>query len=438
MKEREIRLATFAVVLLTGVLISALLPVWKHRGHKSGFSLFMPSSSMTEAAGPSSWKEAVEKVKEDRGEPVGKQAGVEIPSELRHYSDSRRFLAIQVAEWRKYHFETPEDFVELAHMISKGEMVELKPVGDNYIIFGVGGNADTEPFTHYEKSTGKSIPLYSEAELEQAQARSAETLAGLENEIKSLRQELNATARRERSRRAKLQAQIRGKEKSFKAEQESTAQLDAYYGDAQRRQQLFADHQTLENLAKDFSDQTYSIADARSRQQMKVRMLSTLRPEAFKVLDEIALSYHEKFDRPLPVTSLVRPDEYQHQLSRVNPNATLIETPPHSTGLAFDILYRYMTAEEQAHVMADLARLEDGGRIEVLRENRDHYHVFAFVDGERPAETLISESLGKTAVKATKEPQASERVSRKENKRAVRKEKKETAKKQNKAQGRRR
>ena len=63
-----------------------------------------------------------------------------------------------------------------------------------------------------------------------------------------------------------------------------------------------------------------------------------------KVLEEVAASYHEKFDRPLPVTSLVRPDEYQHQLSKTNPNATRIETPPHSTGLAFDILYRYMTA----------------------------------------------------------------------------------------------
>jgi hypothetical protein len=46
--------------------------------------------------------------------------------------------------------------------------------------------------------------------------------------------------------------------------------------------------------------------------------------------------------------------------------------------------------------MAHLARLKDEGRIEVLRENRDHYHVFAFVDGARPDESLIRATLSKT------------------------------------------
>jgi len=121
----------------------------------------------------------------------------------------------------------------------------------------------------------------------------------------------------------------------------------------------------------------------------------------------------------------VRPDEYQHMLSKVNPNATMIETPPHSTGLAFDINYKYMTAEEQSAVMNHLARLEDEGRIEVLRENRDHFHVFAFVDGARPSESLISEALGRTsAVKAlreTKETKAAPKVSAREEKRASKK-----------------
>ena len=237
-----------------------------------------------------------------------------------------------------------------------------------------------------------------------------------------------------------VQAQINGHEKTLKAEQERKEQIDAYYGDTERRQQLLAHHATLENLGKNFPGQTYDITDAHSRQQMKLRMLSSLRPEAVKVLEEVASSYRQKFDRQLPITSLVRPDEYQHLLSKVNPNATLIETPPHSTGLAFDIYYRYMTADEQSHVMNDLARLEDEGRIEVLRENRDHYHVFAFVDGARPDETLISESLGKTASKALKETKVKEKVTKKEEKRVVRKEaRKETAKKQNnRAKGKRR
>jgi hypothetical protein len=58
-----------------------------------------------------------------------------------------------------------------------------------------------------------------------------------------------------------------------------------------------------------------------------------------------------------------------------------------------------MTAAEQGHVMSHLAELKDAGRIEVLREYRDHYHVFAFVDGSRPAEKFIGASLGSVAAK---------------------------------------
>src|SRR2546428_1614591 len=114
---------------------------------------------------------------------------------------------------------------------------------------------------------------------------------------------------------------------------------------------------------------------------MKVTMLSSLRPEALKILEEIAKGYHDKFDRPLPVSSLVRPEQYQHALSKVNRNAVLIDTPPHSTGLAFDIDYRYMSDAEQSFLMTELARMKNQGRIEVLRERSANYHVFTFVDG---------------------------------------------------------
>jgi hypothetical protein len=93
----------------------------------------------------------------------------------------------------------------------------------------------------------------------------------------------------------------------------------------------------------------------------------------------------------------VRPDEYQRQLRETNPNATLIEVPPHTTGLAFDIFYRYMSAAEQTFIMSELGRLRDQGRIEVLRENRDHYHVFAFADGQRPDDDLIEQTLKRGA-----------------------------------------
>jgi hypothetical protein len=346
----------------------------------------------------------VQKIKEDRGEAVGKQAKVETPQQLRHYSDTRRFLATQYAEWREHRFETPKDFSDLAAMIESGQMVPLRPVSRNYILFGVGGNANKEPFTRYEN--GKRIPLYNESGLALAYARMAVSSTGLENDIASLRQELGSVNKRER---ARLQSQISEKEKALEAERERKELLDRYYDDTERRRQLFSEYESLESVAKSFPDRDFNIEDARSRQEMKVRMLSSLRPEAFKVLEEIAVSYSQKFGRPLPITSLVRPDEYQHALSKVNPNATRMETPPHSTGLAFDIYYRFMTADEQSFVMSHLARLKDEGRIEVLRENRDHYHVFAFVDGARPDETLIRASLNKTrATKDAKEAQLGE------------------------------
>ena len=335
-------------------------------------------------------------VKEDRGEPVGKQAKVETPAQLRHYSDTRRFLAIQVAEVKEHQVETPRDLVDLAAMIGRGELVQLQPVKENYILFGVGGNADKQPFTRYE--SGKSISLYNEAGLQQEYSRLAQSQAKFVSDIADLKSELGSLNRRERAQRAKLQTQITAAEKALKLNREDKAFLDQYYGQAIRRQQLFADYAALEKLALEKlgtgGGNNINIADASARQKMKVSMLSSIRPEGLKVLEEVAASYQSKFNRPLPITSLVRPDEYQHQLSKTNPNATRIETPPHSTGLAFDILYRYMTAAEQAHVMSDLARLKDEGRIEVLRENRDHYHVFAFVDGARPREEFISASLG--------------------------------------------
>jgi hypothetical protein len=379
--------------LIFFIVIAALVlaPVWKRRGSGNlrGFAALLPTTARAAEMNP--WTLAVEKVKEDRGEPIGKQAKVETPSQLRHYSDTRRFLATQVAEVNEHHVDTPQDFVELARMINRGELVQLAPASENYILFGVGGSADSGPFTRYEN--GKSIKLYNEIGLRQEYDRLARSVAGFDKQIASFRQQLAGLKRRERSQRTRLQTQITDLEKELKGNREDKAQLDRYYGNADIRQGLFSDYESLQQLGAKLVGNAFDLGEANARRQLKVRMLSSMRPEALKVLEEIAASYHEKFGRPLPLTSLVRPDEYQQDLSKTNPNATRIETPPHSTGLAFDILYHYMTAAEQSQVMAELAQLKDQGRIEVLRENRDHYHVFAFVGGERPQEKFISTAL---------------------------------------------
>jgi hypothetical protein len=41
----------------------------------------------------------------------------------------------------------------------------------------------------------------------------------------------------------------------------------------------------------------------------------------------------------------------------------------------------------------EMARMKDEGRIEVIRERGANYHVFAFIDGQRPRDDLITASL---------------------------------------------
>jgi hypothetical protein len=397
-KTKVARHGILAAALLTVAVFGGLFLQGGRRlsGQPSQDTL-MPSLQTVEAAEIPAWEKAAQKVKEDRGEPVGKQAKIDVPQQLRHYSDSRRFLAVQVAEWRKHQFKTPRDYADLAGLIQKGELVELKPVSDSYVLYGVGGRATGDPFTVFDKSSSKSIALLDQAGLEREYERISVSTTDLQSEIATLKEELNSVSKKERAKRKALQVKITGKEKALKEETGKKKLLDAHYGNSREQRRLFDEYEKIEVLAKDFSGRTYDLADANSRQQMKERMLRHLRPEALRIVEEVAVSYRQKFDRPLPVSSLVRPDEYQYELSRVNPNATRIAIPPHSTGLAFDIYNKYMTAEEQQHVMAELARLKDEALIEVLRENRDHFHVFAFIDGTRPDEKLIRQSLGRTA-----------------------------------------
>src|SRR6185503_10296845 len=78
-------------------------------------------------------------------------------------------------------------------------------------------------------------------------------------------------------------------------------------------------------------------------------------------------------------------------------------SPPHSTGLAFDIDYRYMSVAEQNFVMSELARIKNQGRIEVIRERNANFHVFAFLNGSRPSDDLVAASLEKAGAPPVEE-----------------------------------
>ncbi len=366
------------------------------------------SANLTNSTNDDLWAQAVEKVKADRGEPAGGQGALVVPPELRHYEDRHWFLATQVAEVRKHNVQSCQDFVDLAAMIQRGEMVTVPLVTDTYVLFGVGAKADDDPFSLYQDD--HSIDLYDEAQLRDEYARIDATRSSLQSAIAKLKVQSGALKKNERTQQRELQKQITSLEQELKSSDEHKALLDQFYGRPDSREKLFRDYESLRALANNFGGRTYDIANQTDRQAMKLDLLRSLRPQALKVLEEIATDYHRSFDRPLPVSSLVRPEQYQHVLRKVNRNAVLIDTPPHSTGLAFDIDYRYMSAAEQNTLMTDLARMKDEGRIEVLRERNANYHVFVFIDGTRPSDELITASLDaatapvKEANHLTKEP----------------------------------
>lgn len=266
-------------------------------------------ATLTNTSPAQRWRDAVELVEADRGEPMGGAAAVETPAELKHYSERYWFLATQVAEVVQHNISTCQDYFDLASMLQRGELVSVPGVTPNYVLYGVAERADESEFTRAENVSSPG------------------------------------------------------------------------------------DYESLYALAKNFGGRSFDLNNPADRQALKSNLLSSLRPAALKILEEIAAAYRLQFGRPLPVSSLVRPEQYQQSLRRVNRNAVLIETPPHSTGLAFDIDYRYLSGPEQAFVMAELAKLKNAGRIEAIRERNANYHVFAFIDGTRPNDELISASL---------------------------------------------
>jgi uncharacterized protein DUF5715 len=301
---------------LAGVAVYAALRLRATRRNQLVQSI---TASLTPNTTNADWNLAVEQVKAERDASLG--GALDIPPELKHYEERYWFLATQVAEVEKYKVHTVQDYLDLAGMIERHELVPVPAVTDSYILFGIGQRANEEPFEPFDDDDQK------------------------END------------------------------------EPKVVPPEAY--------------QSLQNLAKNFNGRSYDLNNPSDRYALKVNMLSSIRPQALKIIEQVATAYHNQFARLLPVSSLVRPEQYQHSLRRVNRNAVTIDAPPHSTGLAFDIDYRYMSVAEQNFVMRELAQLKNEGKIEVIRERSANYHVFAFLNGTRPPDDLITASLEK-------------------------------------------
>jgi hypothetical protein len=384
--------------LAIGLILLAILPVAACSRKPKETAMPPPPTVSAPLIDP--WREAANLVEEDRNEPTGRKAQVEVPDQLKHYRDRRRFLAVQIAESHKQAFDVPHDYIELIELIRSGKFVEVEPVGNDYILYGVGENATDEPFYHFDRATGENIPLYPDLKgFQQEYEQMKGSAKQVSDSIAALGKELRNTKRRDRQRRREIQSQISEARSSLRAIGKRMSLLASFYRDKEKLKLIKREYRLLEALARDFAGQTYDLGDPASRRKLKVRLLSFLRPESRSVLLEIARSYSKKFGRPLPVTSLVRPEQYQRLLAETNPNATLIPVPPHSTGMAFDVFYYYMTAAEQDFLMAEVSRIKQAGRVEALRENRNHIHIFAFAEGKPPDESKIVQSLSRMAGK---------------------------------------
>lgn len=150
------------------------------------------------------------------------------------------------------------------------------------------------------------------------------------------------------------------------------------------------DFNVLLDLASNFSGVKYDIANPEHRRQMKIRLLRMFHPRAKPILMRIAQAYYAKFKRPLRVTSLSRSMEYQISLNKGNPNSFRVRgpgsLPPHTSGCAFDLARKHMTAEEQNFMMEQIAAMEREGILDALREGNLNacFHVFIYHDGKAP------------------------------------------------------
>jgi pSer/pThr/pTyr-binding forkhead associated (FHA) protein len=149
-------------------------------------------------------------------------------------------------------------------------------------------------------------------------------------------------------------------------------------------------YQTLMQLASNFAGQKYDLNNPADRKQIRIRLLRMFNQRAKPILQELADAYFKKFGRPLRVTSLTRSIDYQISLNATNVNSFKVKgegsLPPHTSGCAFDLARKHMTAEEQNFVMQKLAEMERTNKLDALIEYGVNacFHIFIYFDGNPP------------------------------------------------------
>ena len=234
------------------------------------------------------WQAAIQKIEEERGEPTGRKVRLDVPAELRHYADRRRFLAVQNAVWSTWHFEIPQNYVELLELIKKGGFVERPPLGNTYALYGAGESATTARFTHYDAASGKSVVLLgNDEEYEAERSKRADALSKQEAKRAGLQIQLSRLPAKNRAARKPLLSQLSRLEEEIKEAVEEQDRLAHFYRDPVRRLMVFSRMRWLKAVAADFAGQSYDLDDPTDRRRFKMRLLAFTR-------------HHRGDRRPLP------------------------------------------------------------------------------------------------------------------------------------------
>ena len=144
------------------------------------------------------------------------------------------------------------------------------------------------------------------------------------------------------------------------------------------------EYNLFKTLADDYDGKKYDLENPADRFALRKRLLQMLNPKAKTVLEKIASSYQQKFNRPLIIKSLGHSMDYQTTINTVNPNSYRVRgkdsLPPHTSGMVFDIYYENLGSEERIFLTNQLLILEKQNIVDALIERSPTYvfHIFVF------------------------------------------------------------
>ncbi len=141
----------------------------------------------------------------------------------------------------------------------------------------------------------------------------------------------------------------------------------------------------------------YDLSNPQHRKQMRMRLLRMYNAKSRELFEELCNAYYQRFKVPLRITSLTRSMDYQISLNQINGNSFRVKSkgslPPHTSGCAFDMSRKNLSTGEQNFIMAKLAELEIGGKLDSLMEGNANacFHTFIYPDGVGPGHSAPSQ-----------------------------------------------